>query len=272
VVVDVEQVVPGASSLGCLLIHGLTGTPAEMAPVAERLAGRHPLWVSRIAGHATAVEDLAVTSWRDWYRSAEAGADALAAATPRIVAIGLSMGALLALRLAAERPETVAAVVLLSPAMEIRRVAPWLRRPLRLFGEVDARLATVRRLLGPLGFPKAGSDIADAEVRRMHPGYRRVPLRALLNLLHLQHGAAALAPAVRQPALVVHALQDHTCPVAGARALHAALGSREKTLVLLAESFHVVTVDCERERVLAEIERFLAGLETRGAQSSTELS
>ncbi len=59
--ISVERVVPGSSELGCLLIHGLTGSPAEMAPIAERLAGRHPLWVTRVAGHDTTPADLAKT-------------------------------------------------------------------------------------------------------------------------------------------------------------------------------------------------------------------
>ncbi len=93
--VPVEQVVPGTAEVGVLLLHGLTGTSAEMMPVAEALLGRFPLFVARIAGHETSVAELAGSSWRDWYGSAVAGADALLAVTPRIVVVGLSMGAML---------------------------------------------------------------------------------------------------------------------------------------------------------------------------------
>lgn len=265
--VPVAQVVPGTSSLGILLLHGLTGTPAEMAPVAEALAGRHPLWLARIAGHETSVAELARTSWREWYASAEAGVAALGAVAPRIVVVGLSMGAMLAVRLAVERADVVAGVALLSPAIGLRRFPlRRLTRPLRWLAAVDAHVPLVQRLLAPLVMTKGGSDIADGEVRSRHPGYRQVPLRALLNLLALQRLAWTGAPRVAQPALVVHAVQDHTCPVEAARALFARLGSAEKRMVELARSFHVITVDCERERVLAELARFLAEL----APSSTD--
>src|SRR5204862_3714528 len=105
---------------------------------------------------------------------------------------------------------------------------------------------------------KGGSDISDVEVRGTHPGYRQVPLRALLNLLRLQRLVWRAAPALTAPVLMMHAANDHTCPVDAARALFARLGSRDKRMVVLERSFHVITVDCERDQVLRELETFLA--------------
>ena len=259
--VPVERLVPGTADLGCLLVHGLTGTPAEMAPVAAALAGSYPCWVTRVAGHDTSVSDLAATSWHQWYASAAAGADALLRVTPQIVAIGLSMGALLAMRLAVERCTAVAGLVLLSPAAALRGGPQrWLRGLLRLLGAADARSARLRSALASVHFPKRASDIADPDVRSRHPGYRQIPLRALLNLLALQRVALRDAPAIMQPTLVIHALQDHTCPVAATESLYSSLGATEKRLVLLAKSFHVVTVDRERGRVVREICDFVKAL------------
>ncbi|MCC6847756.1 MAG: alpha/beta fold hydrolase [Deltaproteobacteria bacterium] len=263
-----DRVVPGRAEVGVLLLHGLTGTSAEMAPVAAALAGRYPLWSARIAGHETSVEDLAASSWEDWYASAAAGADALLRVAPRIVVVGLSMGAMLAMRLGVERREAVAGVALLSPAIELGR--PWLRRlrlPFGLLAAADAGFPPLRRWLAALAMTKGGSDIADLEVRNRHPGYRQVPLRALLNLLRLQGSAWDAAPALTQPALVVHAANDHTCPLAGAERLFARLGSSAKRMVVLQRSFHVVTVDCERDRVLAALDAFLAAVHPSSTSS-----
>jgi len=256
--VPVEQIVPGSAPLGCLIVHGLTGTPHEMAPLAAALAGRYPLWLARVAGHDTRVQDLATTSWRDWYASVAAGARALEAVAPRIVVIGLSMGALLAIRLAATSPRQVAGVALLSAAIRLGgRVPRWLGPPLGVLGLLDERYAGVRARLSRIMFTKGVSDIADASVRAGHPGYRRLPLRALLNLFALQRITAADAPKVRQPALVIHARNDHTAPIDAARALYARLGSADKRLVILEEGFHVVTVDHERARVIREVTAFV---------------
>ncbi len=256
--VPIEEVVPGDAELGVLLLHGLTGTSAEMGPVAEVLAGRYPLWLARVAGHETSVGELARTSWRDWYASATAGADALLAVVPRIVVVGLSMGAMLAVRLAADRGHAVAAVALLSPAAAFGRAAVRnLGPPFRWLAAADARFPALQRWLAPLAATKGGSDIADLEVRSRHPGYRQVPLRAVLNLLQLQRLAWEDAARLTQAALVIHAANDHTAPVAAARAFFARLGSRDKRLVVLEKCFHVITVDCERDLVLAEVGQFV---------------
>ena len=267
--VAVHELVPGSARLGCLIVHGLTGTPHEMAPVAAALAGRYPLWLARVAGHDTRVEDLAATTWRDWYESAAEGARALLAVTPRIAVVGLSMGALLALRLAVELPRRVAGVALLSPAMATRRVPPWLRAPLGVVGVLDQRIGLVRAAVSRVVLTKGLSDIADDVVRGGHPGYRHVPFRALLQLLALQRIALADAPKVTQPALVVHATQDHTAPIAAARLLFDRLGSTEKRLVVLDDSYHVVTVDRERERVLAEVTAFVDRLASAEASDTS---
>jgi carboxylesterase len=263
------EVVAGDADVGVLLLHGLTGTSAEMAPVAEALRGKFPLYLARVAGHESSVAELARTSWRDWYASATAGADALLAVVPRIVVVGLSMGAMLSVRLAVERRNVVAGVVLLSPAIALGRA--WVKRlhgPFRWLAAADTHLPFVPSLLARLVMTKGGSDIADLAVRATHPGYRQVPLRALLNLMHLQRFAWDAAPALTQPALVIHATNDHTCPLDAARRLFERLGAEEKRMVVLDRSFHVVTVDHDRAQVITEIDTFLARM--RAATSSTD--
>ena len=179
------------------------------------------------------------------------------------------MGAMLTVRLAVERRAQIAGVALLSPAIALGR--PWLRRltpGFRALSALDAHLPAVQRWLAPLALTKGGSDISDLEVRSRHPGYRQVPLRALLNLMHLQRFAWSAAPALTQPALVMHAANDHTCPLDGARALFARLGSADKRLVVLERCFHVVTVDCERDRVVSELDAFVAAV-AAGPSSTT---
>src|SRR5262249_24567415 len=125
---------PGGPT-GCLLIHVFTATPQEMRFLGARLHDRG-CTVSgiRLAGHGTAVEDLARCTWRDWYASAREGLDQLQRRTTRIVVIGQSLGALLALELTADCPAMVEGVALLAPALVLSN--PWLRwtKPLHSLG------------------------------------------------------------------------------------------------------------------------------------------
>ena len=98
---------PGGRS-GVLLIHGLTGTPTEMRFVGNGLnrAG-FTVHGMQLAGHCGDASDLLATGWRDWYASACEAAEELRSRVDHLFVAGLSMGALLALMLAIDRPGEV---------------------------------------------------------------------------------------------------------------------------------------------------------------------
>lgn len=239
------------NEVGCLLVHGFTGTPYEMRALGERLhAHGYSVCGVRLAGHTTCPEDLAACSWLDWYRSVETGLEALRPQCSTIFAVGLSLGSLLALRLAHERPALVAAVVVLAPALQLSN--PW-----------PARLAPLLRLLSPwlpdsLAYVgKQGSDIADPAARRIHPSYDRMPLRGISEVLDLQAEVRTLLAGVKQPTLAIHARGDQTVSMEGLALLQRELPNLRGTVVL-PRSRHVVTVDLEKQRVAEEILRFAA--------------
>jgi carboxylesterase len=99
---------PGAG-VSALLIHGLTGTPYEMRYLGERLAA-HRVRVRgvRLAGHAGTPEELGATSYDNWYESVVNGLEELRQFGEPNVVVGLSMGAVLAARVAADQREAVA--------------------------------------------------------------------------------------------------------------------------------------------------------------------
>jgi carboxylesterase len=202
----------------------------------------------RLAGHASAPEDLGAATHANWYESVIDGSERLLAFGDPIVVVGLSMGALLAARLADEQPEAIAALVMLSPAFFLPR---WKRLGLRL--------------LRPLGHDDrlyfhgaGGSDIHDAAARRIHPGSRLIPLRAALNLIELSDYVRPKLREIAHPVLLIHARHDHTCPFdKNTRFVMRHLGSSRRRLVALDTSFHVITVDGEKDRVAQELIDFI---------------
>jgi carboxylesterase len=244
-----EFFLPG-SGLSALLIHGLTGTPYEMRYLGERLsaAGVRVQGV-RLAGHAGDPEELGEVTHANWYESVIEGFERLRAYDEPNVVIGLSMGAVLAARLAIDQREAVSAVVMLAPAFYL----PFWKR-------------TVLRMLRPaINFAnqvyihrQGGSDIYDAAARRIHPGNRLMPLRAALELIELSGQVRAKLSELVQPTLVIQSRRDHTCPFnKNAEFLMNHLGCTDKQLVALDESFHVITVDSERARVAQETLDFI---------------
>lgn len=239
---DDDIALPGTRPLGCLLLHGFTATPDEVRPLAEALAGAgFPVRAVRLAGHGTSVADLARTTWRDWLDSAAVGLDVLRRDVARVAVAGVSMGGLLAIRLAATRPADVAALVLCAPALRLADWRPRVLPFLRWVPGMSGRLAVMPK--------RGGRDILDEAARATSRAYDAMPLPAVLSLLQLQRVIRRDVRAVTQPALLLHGRQDHVVPVASQELLRRALRSTWVESHVLERSAHVLTEDAERDAV-----------------------
>lgn len=240
---------PGGS-VGCLLVHGFAGSPYDMRFLGERLhAAGHTASALRLSDHADRLAELGADGWREWQRGVEQALEELRRHCRTVVAIGLSLGGLLVLRLAAERPAMVQALVLLSPALILAN--PW-----------PARLAGVASLVLPLLPPrlrfvnKAGSDIADPQTRASRPSYARMPLRSVFEIVRLQEDVRAALPHVTQPVLLLQGRHDGTVSLETVDFLQRGLANLQDAIVL-PDSRHVITVDVERDRVASEVVNFV---------------
>src|SRR5664280_811509 len=105
-------------SHGVLVLHGFTGNPQSMRPLAEAVAAAgYTVELPLLPGHGTAVEDLVPTRWDDWSEGAEAAYRALAARCDKVVVSGLSMGGTLTCWLAARHPE-IAGIAVVNPLIQ----------------------------------------------------------------------------------------------------------------------------------------------------------
>lgn len=94
------------SETGILLIHGFTGTPSELRPMGRYLEKQgYTVYAPLLPGHGTSPEEMECTSWKDWWACVFNAYDRLRlqGKVRQIVAVGLSMGGALALKLAQER-------------------------------------------------------------------------------------------------------------------------------------------------------------------------
>jgi carboxylesterase len=233
-------VMPGAEpffhsggNTGVLLCHGFTGSPASLRPWAEQLAAAG-LTVSlpRLPGHGTTWQDMARTSWQDWYGAVDAAFTALAARCEQTFVFGISMGGCLAFRLAEVHGGAVRGLVVVNPSLA-----------------ADNKLLTVAPVLKYVlkSVPGIASDIKKPGMKEV--GYDRVPVAAAVSLARLWGITTKHLNEVTQPVLVYRSAVDHVVGPASMRVLLAGVPEGLVTVRELADSYHVATLDNDAEAI-----------------------
>jgi len=246
VVVEVEPFDLGPrAAAAALCLHGLTGTPYEVRPLGEALAAAGIRAVGpALPGHNRTPAELAKLSHEAWLESARGDLHALRAEHSRVFVVGLSLGGLLALGLAADEP--VDGLVVVGTPLRLPRTVRW--------------VTPILKYVMPYLRKREGSDIRDEAARRRHPSYPVMPLASVHELLRLQRRVLAGLRRVTAPILVAHGVHDGTAHPDDARAILAGVASEERELLLLEDSAHVVTVDHGGPRLARAAADHLSGL------------
>lgn len=261
---------------GVLLIHGLTGTPNEMRVLARGLNRRgFTVYGVQLAGHCGSMDELLATRWQDWLASVRRGAEWLARRVDRVVAGGLSMGAVLALALAQEYPERIDGVIALSPTFRhdgwsmpaytrLSFLLPWLRglgigrRRVFLeqppYGIKDEALRA--RIVAQM---QAGDSVAAGLPG--NPWWSVAEMQALSA--RVRRGLGRL----RAPCLVMHARHDDIAALGNAYDIVRGARRAQVDLRVLEDSYHMITIDRERRRVIREAADFAARIAAAGTRA-----
>ena len=229
--------------IGVLVSHGFTGSPASMRPWAESLAERgYAVELPLLPGHGTRWQELNKVGWSDWYATLTASFDKLRAENDVVALCGLSLGGALVLRLAADRPDEVAGVVLVNPAVNTTRL------------DVKA-LPVLRFLIG--SFPGIVNDIKKPGMDEQ--GYTRAPLKAAYSMMwHGWKPLRADLAKITSAILVFKSVEDHVVDESSLAIIKKSVSSREVTERSLPESYHVATLDNDAELIFAESAEFIA--------------
>ena len=230
--------------MGVLLLHGLSGSPAEMRLLGEFLSEQgFTVLAVRLPGHGTMPEDLERAKVGDWLAAAMDGYAILASddSVKRIAVAGHSMGALLALKLASMR--RVSHVISVSAPFFIRK-------------ERGVDLLPPREKSKGMFLPKKQPRLPGIPVRCL-AGYAVMPLLSVHELLDLTEAAREALPRVEAPLLVLQGEKDHTVKTESAQYIADHAASAAKRVVLLPRTGHRVLLGVEREKAFSEIVGFL---------------
>ena len=261
----------GKGRTGFLLIHGLGGTPIELKFVAKGLARRGFLvHCCQLAGHCGSEADLVATTWHDWYASVVTAFDELRAQCDTVLVGGLSMGGVLALHLAAQRPGEVHGLVLYAPTLWYDGWStPWYRFILQFALWSAFGRAIVRRVYNFTEGEPYG--IKDPAIRAVvvasmksgdttQAGILTTPGDSVCELYKLVRVVKKELKTITAAALIVQARDDDLSGLTNAEYLQRHMGGIVGTLVL-DDSYHIVTIDQQWKVLVDHAIRFAQAIE-----------
>lgn len=254
------------------MVHGLGEHSGRYAPLHDALVA---------AGFAVGAADLRgfgrspgvrghIDRWDD-YRQDTAAIVALAGSLAPgrpLFLFGHSMGGLIVLDFALERPAGLAGVIASGPAL----VPAGVRRPMH---EMASRLLSVLAPrfsielgLDPAGLSTDASVVADYLADPLVHG--RVSMRWGAEILRTMAATRQRAPAFGLPLLLMHGTLDPINDVEGSRAFHDACGHPDRHLKCYARSCHEVHHDVDRVAFQRDLLRWLRERSMRGSAAAPE--
>ena len=250
--INVSALMPGAGPFvfeagptGCLLLHGWGGTCDSMRFVGARLqAAGITAFAPLLPGHGTCAADLARTRAADWVHAAEDHLMALRELCPTVFVVGLSMGAMMALYLGEMFPEVVRGIVPINGGVQLLK--PELAR------------AAFRRDL-PEVVPSWDETWLLKDRSVVEVAYREQARPTIVDVLGLAKVVEEMLGLLRVPVLLLQSREDRVVPPENGPYMLERMASTDKRLVILEDSYHVATMDYDRERVAELVIGFIKG-------------
>jgi carboxylesterase len=243
-----------------LLIHGLTGSPFEMKYLARNLnkAGftvKGPC----LEGHCSTLKNLSKTSWKDWYRSVRESFIEMRKSSDSVSAVGLCMGALLSLHLSYEFGSEVAALSLISTTLFYDGWSlPWFKFLLPVAYYTPFKFIYSYSEAEPYGIKnKALRERIVNLMKNDSIAYTKTPAASMHELFKLIKEVKKELPAITTPTLILHSSEDDLTSIKNPDYVEKKVGSKIVRKIILDDSYHMMTIDNQRDRVAEETIKFL---------------
>ena len=225
-----------------LFIHGLSSSPSEMKLIAKEVNQQgYSTSAILLSGHGSKPSDLKKVTWNDWFTDVKKALFQLRKKYKKIIIVGLSTGASLALHLAAHYQ--VEGIVALAPAIYLKNRYHKLLPFLRYFLFYSKK--------------KDGPDVSDEDAKAGLIGYDKIPIKTIIQAQKLFDHLKSDLPDVYVPVLIAHSINDHVIDFKSAEFVYQHISSKSKQFLKLEKSYHILTVDVEKEIVIREIIKFI---------------
>ena len=264
------QFLEGTNGATIILIHGLTGSPREMGFLARSLnKSGFSVLSPRLANHGEHIQVLRDTTWQEFYQSVKDSFIKLEANPQKgpVFVAGLSVGALFGLLLSLDFPDRIAGVSCLSPILfydgwNAPKWRFWLPlafwTPLKnyfYFKEeppYGVKNEGIRRLIHQHYMQKELED----DINAYEQGYPFYPVTLLYQHHLLVKYLKRKLRHIKAPVQMVQAHEDDMSSPRNSQYIYDHISSVKKEIIMLYNSYHVVSADQERMKVVSQMQRF----------------
>ncbi|MGP7819088.1 alpha/beta hydrolase [Niallia sp. 01092] len=225
--------------VACLCIHGFTGSPREVEPLANFLE-QHTNWecvIPTLPGHGENLQ-LQGIHFNEWIEHAEYELKRLLQREKTVYVIGFSMGGLIASYLAIHYP--VKKLILLS-------ASAYFGNPSKMWGEIKYMANDFWK--GNL----KNNELFSRYRRKM----KSTPITATVQFRKLVHYIRPFLSKVHVPTFIAQGENDGLVPIKSAKYLYNTIRAKEKRLLYIKESDHLICHCNEKEKLFTEILSFL---------------
>jgi len=224
---------PEDADKAMLLIHGFSSSPAVFRAMIKPLVDKgYAIYCPVLPGHGTQITDFAQCHYQQWLDCVEKAFNQLQQRYAKIDVLGLSLGGLLAYRLA--QKQSVNHLYLLAPALGF----PYPERLALL-------VLKLARLLGIKNFKAMGGKIKMGDLSELT--YKKLPITAIINLFEL------LAETEKTPinCPIDLFIGKYDTVVSNSKAIK--MLDAKTTIHRLENSAHVLPLDGEITKILDEL-------------------
>lgn len=229
------------SEIGVLVIHGITSTTSSMKYLAEQFADAdYNVELPGLKGHGTKWQNMNSIKYSDWINDLEIALSKLKKRSNKIFLCGLSLGGGLALYLAGKHPE-IAGSILINHASKFKHPMLWFIPIIKLFIK---------------SVPAVASDIKDPNSKEI--AYDRTSTNGLNEMMKMLKEVKKMQPNILQPVLIFKSKEDHVVPIISATFTMEEIGSKDKELIWLENSYHVAPLDYDKKFIVKKSLDFIA--------------
>jgi carboxylesterase len=223
----------------CVIIHGFTGNPWEVEPLAKALERNgYEVMTPLLPGHSNEEERMEKVTSLDWIQVIEKIVENAIEENKEIHMIGFSMGAMIASLMTCRYK--ISTLVLLSPSV-------YVLTPHVIKTRIKSFFQLTRKNRSLLGYT----------ILNNLSSMRSTPLYNVFQFQKIVSHAKKIFQHIYIPICIIHGQKDEIVDPRSSEWIYRVAPSKEKELHYLPNSRHLICQDCEVDTVIQTIIKFL---------------